>query len=132
MRKMALLAACLLLAGTQAYGANGDLTVDGNLKVGTTVSPTTTNATGNIFWGGTIKPYAYSGQDGLGLFFEQVGDAANDSRIRLQSSNNGDGQNYSQFYIDPLNGFSFMALGGGNGNVGIGTTIPKGRLGGRL
>jgi hypothetical protein len=35
---------------------------------------------------------------------------------------------YSQFFIDPANGFSFVSDGTANGNVGIGTTSPQSKL----
>src|SRR5207245_818443 len=50
------------------------------------------------------------------------------SRVRLQASKSGNYVDYSQLFIDPNNGFSFMTLGTGNGNVGIGTTTPGKRL----
>ena len=45
--------------------------------------------------------------------------------MRLQSSQSGNATDYSQFFIDPIKGFSFMKLGTGNGNVGIGTKNPS-------
>src|SRR5262249_27250980 len=75
-----------------------------------------------------------------GMFLEQTGDSSAKSKIRLQSSKSGNATDYSQFIIDPNNGFAFMALQRGNGFVGIGTTTPRApldvsgaiRLGGRF
>jgi hypothetical protein len=46
----------------------------------------------------------------------------------LQSSVIGAQSEYSQFFIDPANGFSFVSNGGANGKVGIGTTAPQAKL----
>jgi hypothetical protein len=83
---------------------------------------------GSVRWGGTTTDFGYSGEDALGLFLEQKGSSSANSKIRLQTSKAGDLSNYSQFFIDPNNGFSFMTLGTGNGNVGIGTMSPANRL----
>jgi hypothetical protein len=100
------------------------VTATGNLGIGTMSPQALLHVNGTIFWGGTTTNFAYSGQDGSGLFFEQKGGSTATSKIRLQSSKSGNANDYSQFFIDPNNGFSFMKLGTGNGNVGIGTTSP--------
>jgi|GEM_PF-2514069 len=83
---------------------------------------------GNLRIGSGSNGYFYSGQDGSGTYWEQVGNNTNNENIRFQSSKSGDATNYSQFYIDPTSGFSFTTLGTGNGNVGIGTTTPGTKL----
>jgi hypothetical protein len=101
---------------------------NGNVGIGTTSPQDLLNVNGNLRWGGTITNFAYSGQDGSGLFLEQKGVSAATSNVRLQSSKSGNITDYSQFFIDPNNGFSFMKLGTGNGNVGIGTATPQAKL----
>lgn len=94
---------------------NGILSASGNLQVN-----------GIIRWGGYDTNYFYSGQDGIGAYFEQVGTDADKSKIRFQTSKNGNESSYSQFIIDPEKGFSFVNLGDGCSNVGIGTSDTKG------
>ena len=100
---------------------------NGNVGIGTSAPTHKLSINGNVRWGGDID-YSYSGQDGSGLYIEQVGKTTSKARIRLQSSRQGDISNYSQFFIDPQNGFSFMNLGNANGNVGIGKTSPAYKL----
>lgn len=76
----------------------------------------------------TLFGFLYFGQDGGGTYMEQVGNNTTNENYRLQSSKSGDNANYSQFIIDPTNGFSFITIGSGNGNVGIGTTSPEAKL----
>ena len=100
----------------------------GNVGIGTTSPQDLFNVNGNVRWGGTTTKFAYSGEDGFGLFLEQNGSSSAESKIRLQSSKSGDLSNYSQLFIDPNNGFSFLSLGTGNGSVGIGTATPRSKL----
>jgi len=111
---------------------------DGNVGIGTAIPQAKLHVLGTIRWGDifssvfgtTEENFAYSGQDGNGLFVEQVATTLSDShgKIRLQSSKRGNLTDYSQFFIDPNRGFSFMSLGAGNGNVGIGTADPTAKL----
>ncbi len=101
---------------------------DGRVGIGTAAPQGPLHVNGSIFWGGGASDHGYSGQDAIGMFIEQNGSAAANSKIRLQTSKSGDATNYSQFFIDPNAGFSFNTLGTGNGNVGIGTTTPVAKL----
>ncbi len=100
------------------------VTDNGNVGIGTKSPQELFHVNGAVRWGGTTTDFAYSGEDALGLFLEQKGSSSTKSKIRLQTSKSGDLNNYSRFFIDPNNGFSFMTLGTGNGKVGIGTTAP--------
>ena len=73
----------------------------------------------------TTYNYWYAGND-VGSFIEQQGNTttAGSDKFRIQSSKSGLHNDYSQFIIDPNNGFAFLGLGAGNGNVGIGITTP--------
>jgi hypothetical protein len=104
-----------------------------NVAIGAGVTPGTykLNVGGTMRWGGTglATPYTYSGQDGNGLFLEQVGNSAATAKARFQSSPSGSQATYAQIYIDPVNGFSFISNAGGNSaNVGIGTNAPAAKL----
>jgi hypothetical protein len=100
----------------------------GRVGIGTAAPQSLLHVNGTIQWGGTLSRFAHSAQDGLGLFVEQTGNSAATSPIGFQTSKSGDAANYSQFFIDPNNGFSFRTLGTGNGNVGIGTATPAAKL----
>ncbi len=98
---------------------------NGNVGIGTTTPTAKLHVNGDIRWGGlTSPPYLYSGYRGNGSFIEHIGTTGSDSPLRLQTSRNGDGINYSQLFIDPANGFNFTSNGTANNNVGIGTPTP--------
>jgi hypothetical protein len=99
----------------------------GYVGIGTTNPETPLHVNGVLQWGGTTN-YGWSGEDEGGLYLEQLGNTAATSRIRLQSSLSGNLGSYSQFFIDPYNGFAFTNIGSGNYNVGIGTTLPQAGL----
>jgi hypothetical protein len=103
---------------------------DGRVGIGTASPQNTLHVNGGMRWGGaTVAPYAYSNEDGQGLYVEHVGTTTANSRIRLQSSPSGSQLTYSQFFVDPVNGFSFLSSAGGNsGFVGIGTPSPTAKL----
>ena len=108
------------------------LYVSGSAGIGT-ASPQDklhVNGTGSLarFGTGTTSStynYWYTGND-VGSFIEQQGNTttAGSDKFRIQSSISGLHADYSQFIIDPINGFSFLSLGAGNSNVGIGTNSP--------
>jgi hypothetical protein len=98
---------------------------DGNVGIGTTNPQALLHVNGSLLWGGATTNLAYSGEDASGLFLEQKGNSSATSKIRLQTSKSGDLNNYSQFFVDPIAGFSFTTLGTGSGNVGIGTESPR-------
>ena len=104
------------------------VTDDGNVGIGTTSPQQLLHVNGGLRWGGTTTDFAYSDKDGSGLFLEQKGSSSATSKIRVQTSKSGDRSNYSQFFIDPDAGFSFMNIGTGNSNVGIGTITPQASL----
>jgi hypothetical protein len=117
------------------FNVGGNGTVAGNLSagslgVGTTSPAAKAHVAGSMRWGGTgaAPPYVYSDEDGSGLFLEQVGSTTANSRMRLQCSVTGGQSAYSQFFMDPANGFSFVSTGAANGNVGIGAAAPKQKL----
>jgi hypothetical protein len=101
---------------------------EGKVGIGTASPETPLHLNGVFQWGGTSTNIAFSGEDAFGLYIEQFGSSPARSPIRIQTSKSGDANNYSQFFIDPSAGFSFMTLGTGNGNVGIGTQSPAAKL----
>jgi hypothetical protein len=105
-----------------------DVIIDGKLGIGTNNPTHKLSVNGEMKWGEETSNYAYSGQDGSGMYMEQVGNTNNTSKMRLQSSKQSDFSSYAQFFIDPVNGFSFRASGTANGNVGIGTPVPTEKL----
>ncbi len=100
----------------------------GRVGINTTAPQNALHVNGSLQWGGIGQTFAYSGIDGSGLFFENRTNMGAASKIRLQTSKSGDLSNYAQLFIDPYSGFSFMSLGTGNNNVGIGTTTPTAKL----
>ncbi len=97
----------------------------GNVGIGTTSPQAALDVNGTLRWGGTTTNFAYSGEDGGGLFIEQDAASAATHAVRLQTSISGNHNDYAQFIIDPINGFSFATLGSANGRVGIGTMAPQ-------
>ncbi|OXA94773.1 hypothetical protein B0A66_03320 [Flavobacterium hercynium] len=91
----------------------------GFVGIGTNTPKYRLDVNGIIKWG-EASQFLYSGQDGNGVFFEQLGKVDKLDKLRLQTSINGDETNYSQFIVDPKKGFSFIALKGGSDHVGIG------------
>jgi hypothetical protein len=95
----------------------------GKVGIGTNAPFNKLHVIGGLRWGPTPDSARFD-EDGSGLFLEQRGTSAPTSKVRLQTSKSGDVTNYSQFIMDPNAGFSFMSLGTGNQNVGIGTSAP--------
>lgn len=128
----------VIIGGDETDGGTGNysllrasynkLTWNGNLGLGTLTPQARLHVNGMMRWGENIFGYFYSSHDGSGGYIEQVGTEISNSRLRLQSSKTGDTSNYAQFILDPQYGFSFMALGSANGNVGIGTLTPAEKL----
>ncbi|HLP21595.1 MAG TPA: hypothetical protein VK174_14885, partial [Chitinophagales bacterium] len=112
-----------------AVPANG-LAVEGSVGIGTNTPQNTLHVNGSLRWGGSsAAPYTYSSVDPNGLYVEQVGSTAANSKIRLQTSPSGSQSTYAQLYIDPVNGFGFTSSAGGNsGFVGVGTLAPSTNL----
>jgi len=108
------------------YGQTNTFPLSGKVGVGTNSPLNDLHVNGILRWGGYSTNYSFSGQDNMGGYFEQIGSNSSSSKIRLQTSKLGDMSNYSQFIIDPEQGFSFKSIGGGNCNVGIGTSDTKG------
>jgi len=96
----------------------------GNVGIGITNPQSKLHVNGEVRWGNVTPPYVYSNTS----FLELVGTNVANSRFRIQSSRSGDITNYSQFFIDPEIGFSFLSVGSGNGNVGIGCSSPEYKL----
>ena len=116
--------------GAAGGSVTGDLYLTGKMGIGTAYGPLDKlHINGAIRWGNDgSAPYARSDEDASGLFIEHRGSGSWNEAMRIQASRSGDLTNYSQFVIDPTNGFAFMPVGTGNGNVGIGTTSPAHRL----
>lgn len=121
-------ASAFTLAASDGSPANA-VYVDslGRVGVGTTSPQSALDVNGVLQVGGATN-YMYSGQDGSGFYLEQYANTAATSRLRVQSSRNGDLVNYSQLNVDPANGFSFMGLGTANGNLGVGVSAPTAKL----
>lgn len=100
----------------------------GRVGVGTTTPRELLHVNGQMRWGGDASNYTYSSVDGSGMFIEHRGASTATSRVRVQTSRSGDQLNYSQFNLDPVNGFSFLRQGTGVDNVGIGTQTPAAKL----
>ena len=76
----------------------------GNVGIGVVQPVMPLQVNGGIRWGELSQNYIYSGNDSQGGYFEQLGSSSMRSKMRLQSSRNGDASNYSQFVIDPEQG----------------------------
>lgn len=106
--------------GTISYSA-------GRVGVGTNAPGSLFHVNGEMRWGGTAT-HVYSGIDGSGFYIEHKASTTSPSRARIQTSRNGDQNNYAQFNVDAINGSSLSTFGTGNGNFGIGTVAPTQRL----
>lgn len=125
--RQALTAAPYALGPWQFAGADLGYT-GGRVGVGIASPRELLHVNGQMRWGGDATNYVYSSVDGSGMFVEHKGSTTATSRVRLQTSRSGDQLNYSQFNIDPVNGYSFLRSGTGVDNVGIGTQTPAAKL----
>ncbi|TKC04715.1 hypothetical protein FA048_18685 [Pedobacter polaris] len=116
---------CLL--SLKAFSQTNTFPPSGNVGIGTSAPTMKLDIVGWMKLGDT-QSFNYFGQDAAGGFIEQVGSTSATSKLRIQTSKNGDGSNYAYISIDPMNGISFNHLGNGNSNVGIGTATPNEKL----
>ncbi|TAK04252.1 hypothetical protein EPO34_03865 [Patescibacteria group bacterium] len=98
----------------------------GNVGIGVTSGPSSTlHVVGDTRIGAT--DYVTMAQDGGGFYVEQIGSSDALRPIRLQSRNAA--TQYSQFFVDPVNGFQFLINAtGANNNVGIADSTPDNLL----